>query len=86
MRSLAIMAQFAPVVFDATALGPVPSISHGDDGQLRLAAVSPSFFPCYRGPRSRRAWTECLWKSHDNPKEAKSDGANALDSRNLRGY
>jgi 2-dehydro-3-deoxyphosphooctonate aldolase (KDO 8-P synthase) len=22
---------------------------------------------------------------HDNPKEAKSDGANALDSRNLRG-
>ena len=22
---------------------------------------------------------------HDNPKEAKSDGANALDTRNLRG-
>ena len=93
MRSLAIMRKFAPVVFDATHSVQLPSASHGDgngdgDGNLDGAAVSggqPEFIPVLSRAAVAAGVDGVFMEVHDNPKEAKSDGANALDSRNLRG-
>src|SRR6201987_2886224 len=45
MRSLALMRKFAPVVFDATHSGQLPSASHGDDNSTATSGRQPAFIP-----------------------------------------
>jgi len=85
MRSLAIMRKFAPVVFDATHSVQLPSSSHGEDGQPATSGGQPEFIPVLSRAAVAAGVDGVFMEVHDNPKEAKSDGANALDSRNLRG-
>ena len=85
MRSLGIMRKFAPVVFDATHSVQLPSSSHGDDGQPATSGGQPEFIPLLSRAAVAAGVDGVFMEVHDNPKEAKSDGANALDSRNLRG-
>ena len=84
MRSLAIMRKFAPVVFDATHSVQLPSSSHGDE-DAATSGGQPEFIPVLSRAAVAAGVDGIFMEVHDNPKEAKSDGANALDSRNLRG-
>jgi 2-dehydro-3-deoxyphosphooctonate aldolase (KDO 8-P synthase) len=85
MRSLAIMRKFAPVVFDATHSVQLPSSSHGDEDAPATSGGQPEFIPVLSRAAVAAGVDGIFMEVHDNPKEAKSDGANALDSRNLRG-
>jgi len=85
MRSLAIMRKFAPVVFDATHSVQLPSASHGDEDGPATSGGQPEFIPVLSRAAVAAGVDGVFMEVHDNPKEAKSDGANALDSRNLRG-
>ncbi|MGO9863099.1 MAG: 3-deoxy-8-phosphooctulonate synthase [Terriglobales bacterium] len=86
MRSLAIMRKFAPVVFDATHSVQLPSASHGkeDDDRPTVSGGQPEFIPVLSRAAVAAGVDGVFMEVHDNPKEAKSDGANALDTRNLR--
>src|SRR5712675_1538937 len=83
MRSLAIMRKFAPVVFDATHSVQLPSAS--GDGDHAVSGGQPEFIPVLSRAAVAAGVDGVFMEVHDNPKEAKSDGANALDTRNLRG-
>jgi len=85
MRSLAIMRKIAPVVFDATHSVQLPSASHGDEDSPATSGGQPEFIPVLSRAAVAAGVDGIFMEVHDNPKEAKSDGANALDSRNLRG-
>src|SRR5689334_22810426 len=85
MRSLAIMRKFAPVVFDATHSVQLPSAAHGDDDQPPASSGQPEFIPVLARAAVAAGVDGVFMEVHDNPKEAKSDGPNALDSRKLRG-
>jgi 2-dehydro-3-deoxyphosphooctonate aldolase (KDO 8-P synthase) len=85
MRSLAIMRRFAPVVFDATHSVQLPSASHGDDDQPAVSGGQPEFIPVLARAAVAAGVDGVFLEVHDNPKEAKSDGANALESTKLRG-
>ena len=85
MRALAIMRKFAPVVFDATHSVQLPSASHGDEDGPTVSGGQPEFIPVLSRAAVAAGVDGIFVEVHDNPKEAKSDGANALDSRNLRG-
>jgi len=85
MRSLAIMRKFAPVVFDATHSVQLPSASHGDENGNATSGGQPEFIPVLSRAAVAAGVDGLFLEVHDNPKEAKSDGANALDSRKLRG-
>ena len=85
MRSLAIMRHFAPVVFDATHSVQLPSASHGDEDQAAVSGGQPEFIPVLSRAAVAAGVDGVFMEVHDNPKAAKSDGANALDTRNLRG-
>jgi 2-dehydro-3-deoxyphosphooctonate aldolase (KDO 8-P synthase) len=85
MRSLAIMRKFAPVVFDATHSVQLPSASHGDDNGNATSGGQPEFIPVLARAAVAAGVDGVFMEVHDNPKEAKSDGPNALDSRKLRG-
>ena len=85
MRSLAIMRKIAPVVFDATHSVQLPSASHGDEDNPATSGGQPEFIPVLSRAAVAAGVDGIFMEVHDNPKEAKSDGANALDSRNLRG-
>jgi 2-dehydro-3-deoxyphosphooctonate aldolase (KDO 8-P synthase) len=85
MRSLAIMRKFAPVVFDATHSVQLPSASHGGDDQPAVSGGQPEFIPVLSRAAVAAGVDGVFMEVHDNPKEAKSDGANALDTRHLRG-
>lgn len=85
MRSLAIMRKFAPVVFDATHSVQLPSASHGDEDAPATSGGQPEFIPVLSRAAVAAGVDGIFMEVHDNPKEAKSDGANALDSRQLRG-
>ncbi len=82
MRSLAIMRKFAPVVFDATHSVQLPSASDGDQA---VSGGQPEFIPLLSRAAVAAGVDGVFMEVHDNPKEAKSDGANALDSTKLRG-
>jgi 2-dehydro-3-deoxyphosphooctonate aldolase (KDO 8-P synthase) len=84
MRSLAIMGEFAPVVFDATHSVQLPS-SHGNDNGLAVSGGQPEFIPLLSRAAVAAGVDGVFMEVHDNPKEAKSDGANALESTKLRG-
>jgi 2-dehydro-3-deoxyphosphooctonate aldolase (KDO 8-P synthase) len=85
MRSLDIMRKFAPVVFDATHSVQLPSASHGDEDAPATSGGQPEFIPVLSRAAVAAGVDGIFMEVHDNPKQAKSDGANALDSRNLRG-
>jgi 2-dehydro-3-deoxyphosphooctonate aldolase (KDO 8-P synthase) len=83
MRSLAIMRKFAPVVFDATHSVQLPSASA--DGDQAVSGGQPEFIPLLSRAAVAAGVDGVFMEVHDNPKEAKSDGANALESTKLRG-
>src|SRR5438093_1817887 len=83
MRSLAIMRKFAPVVFDATHSVQLPSAS--TDGDHAVSGGQPEFIPLLARAAVAAGVDGVFMEVHDNPKEAKSDGANALESTKLRG-
>jgi 2-dehydro-3-deoxyphosphooctonate aldolase (KDO 8-P synthase) len=79
MRSLAIMREFAPVVFDATHSVQLPSASSGVSGG------QPEFIPVLSRAAVAAGVDGVFMEVHDDPAHAKSDGANALDLQKLRG-
>lgn len=78
MRSLAIMRRFAPVVFDGTHSVQTPSAANGVSGG------QPEFIPLLTRAAVAAGVDGVFLEVHDNPAEAKSDGANALDLKRLR--
>ena len=78
MRSLAIMRGLAPVVFDGTHSVQMPSAANGVSGG------QPEFIPLLARAAVAAGIDGIFLEVHDNPAEAKSDGANALDLKNLR--
>ncbi len=84
MRSLTIMRKFAPVVFDATHSVQLPS-SQADDTGPAVSGGQPEFIPVLARAAVAAGVDGVFMEVHDNPKEAKSDGANALESSKLRG-
>lgn len=84
MRSLAIMRKFAPVVFDATHSVQLPSAAGDGDGAA-TSGGQPEFIPLLARAAVAAGVDGVFLEVHDNPKEAKSDGANALESTKLRG-
>jgi len=84
MRSLAIMRKFAPVVFDATHSVQLPS-SQSDGNGPAVSGGQPEFIPVLSRAAVAAGVDGVFMEVHDNPKEAKSDGANALESTKLRG-
>jgi len=77
MRSLPIMRQFAPVVFDGTHSVQTPSAANGVSGG------QPEFIPVLARAAVAAGVDGVFLEVHDNPAEAKSDGANALDLKYL---
>ena len=75
MRSLAIMRQFAPVVFDATHSVQLPSSGAGGKA---VSGGQPEFIPLLARAAVAAGVDGVFIEVHDNPAEAKSDGANAL--------
>ena len=84
MRSLAIMRKFAPVVFDATHSVQLPSSQSSENGAA-TSGGQPEFIPLLSRAAVAAGVDGVFMEVHDNPKEAKSDGANALPSTELRG-
>ena len=78
MRSLAIMREFAPVVFDATHSVQLPSAAAGVSGG------QPQFIPVLSRAAVAAGVDGVFMEVHDDPAHAKSDGANALDLKNFR--
>jgi len=83
MRSLAIMRKFAPVVFDATHSVQLPSAQAGEQGPA-VSGGQPEFIPVLARAAVAAGVDGVFLEVHDKPKEAKSDGANALESTKLR--
>jgi 2-dehydro-3-deoxyphosphooctonate aldolase (KDO 8-P synthase) len=83
MRSLSIMRKFAPVVFDATHSVQLPS-AQADDGASAVSGGQPEFIPVLGRAAVAAGVDGVFLEVHDNPRVAKSDGANALESTKLR--
>jgi 2-dehydro-3-deoxyphosphooctonate aldolase (KDO 8-P synthase) len=66
------MRAFAPVVFDATHSVQTPSAANGVSGG------QPEFIPVLARAAVAAGIDGIFLEVHDNPAEAKSDGANAL--------
>jgi 2-dehydro-3-deoxyphosphooctonate aldolase (KDO 8-P synthase) len=81
MRSLAIMRQFAPVVFDATHSVQLPSAAEGNG--VAASGGQPEFIPLLARAAVAAGVDGVFLEVHDNPAQAKSDGANALDLKLL---
>src|SRR5580704_11432823 len=77
MRSLAIMRKLAPVVFDGTHSVQTPSAANGVSGG------QPEFIPLLARAAVAAGVDGIFLEVHDDPANAKSDGANALDLANL---
>ena len=82
MRSPAIMRKFAPVVFDATHSVQLPSAS--GDGERAVSGGQPEFIPVLARAAVAAGVDGVFLEVHDNPKAAKSDGANALETTKVR--
>jgi 2-dehydro-3-deoxyphosphooctonate aldolase (KDO 8-P synthase) len=78
MRSLAIMRKFAPVVFDGTHSVQMPSAQDGVSGG------QPEFIPVLTRAAVAAGVDGIFLEVHDDPAQAKSDGANALDLKQLK--
>lgn len=78
MRSLAVMRKYAPVVFDGTHSVQMPSAQDGVSGG------QPEFIPVLTRAAVAAGVDGIFLEVHDDPAHAKSDGANALDLKQLR--
>ncbi|ADW70486.1 3-deoxy-8-phosphooctulonate synthase [Granulicella tundricola] len=79
MRALPIMREFAPVIFDGTHAVQTPSAGNGVSGG------QPEFIPVLARAAVAAGVDGVFLEVHDNPAEAKSDGANALRLDRLKG-
>ena len=79
MRGLPVMREFAPVVFDGTHSVQTPSGAGGKSGG------QPEFIPVLARAAVAAGVDGVFLEVHDNPAEAKSDGANALHLNQLKG-
>ena len=77
MRALPTMRAFAPVVFDGTHSVQTPSAGNGVSGG------QPEFIPVLARAAVAAGIDGVFLEVHDNPAEAKSDGANALHLNKL---
>jgi 2-dehydro-3-deoxyphosphooctonate aldolase (KDO 8-P synthase) len=77
MRSLAIMRKIAPVVFDGTHSVQTPSSAGGQSGG------QPEFIPVLARAAVAAGVDGIFLEVHDDPAHAKSDGANALNLKDL---
>lgn len=84
MRSLAIMRKLAPVVFDATHSVQLPSAGSSDTGSGQQSGGQPEFIPLLSRAAVAAGVDGVFMEVHDNPAQAKSDGANALPLGKLR--
>jgi 2-dehydro-3-deoxyphosphooctonate aldolase (KDO 8-P synthase) len=82
MRSLAIMHEFAPVVFDATHSVQLPSAAGGQE--QASSGGQPEFIPVLARAAVAAGVDGVFMEVHDNPAQAKSDAANALPLAQLR--
>lgn len=82
MRSLAIMRQIAPVVFDATHSVQLPS-TEANGGAPAKSGGQPEYIPLLSRAAVAAGVDGVFMEVHDNPGQAKSDGANALDLKLL---
>jgi 2-dehydro-3-deoxyphosphooctonate aldolase (KDO 8-P synthase) len=82
MRSLPVMREFAPVVFDATHSVQLPSA--GANGEA-VSGGEPQFIPLLARAAVAAGVDGIFLEVHDNPAQAKSDGPNALELSKLRG-
>jgi 2-dehydro-3-deoxyphosphooctonate aldolase (KDO 8-P synthase) len=78
MRSLPVMRGYAPVVFDGTHSVQTPSAGNGVSGG------QPEFIPVLTRAAVAAGVDGVFLEVHDNPAEAKSDGANALHLNRLK--
>ena len=78
MRALPIMRGFAPVVFDATHSVQTPSAANGVSGG------QPEFIPVLARAAVAAGVDGIFLETHENPAQAKSDGANALPLDKLK--
>ncbi len=78
MRALPILRGFAPVVFDATHSVQTPSAANGVSGG------QPEFIPTLARAAVAAGIDGIFLEVHDNPAQAKSDGANALHLDHLK--
>lgn len=78
MRSLPTMRSFAPIVFDGTHSVQTPSAGNGVSGG------QPEFIPVLTRAAVAAGIDGIFLEVHDNPAEAKSDGANALHLNKLK--
>src|SRR5712671_4102143 len=85
MRSLAIIRKFAPVVFDATHSVQLPSSSNSDGDKPAVSGGQPEFIPVLSRAAVAAGVDGVFLEVHDNPAQAKSDGANALPLSKLKG-
>src|SRR5271169_4604030 len=85
MRSLAIMREFAPVVFDATHSVQLPSAGAANGDAPTVSGGQPEFIPLLARAAVAAGVDGVFIEVHDNPAQAKSDGANALDLKLLPG-
>jgi 2-dehydro-3-deoxyphosphooctonate aldolase (KDO 8-P synthase) len=79
MRSLPIMRKLAPVVFDGTHSVQMPSAANGVSGG------QPEFIPVLTRAAVAAGVDGLFLEVHDDPANAKSDGANALRLDQLKG-
>ena len=79
MRALPVMREYAPVVFDGTHSVQTPSAGNGVSGG------QPEFIPVLARAAVAAGIDGIFLEVHDNPAQAKSDGANALHLNKLRG-
>ncbi|MGI9104574.1 MAG: 3-deoxy-8-phosphooctulonate synthase [Terriglobales bacterium] len=93
MRSLPIMRNFAPVIFDATHSVQLPSAGANDVARPPSAGSEvtpvqsggqPEFIPILARAAVAAGVDGIFVEVHDNPAAALSDGANALDLKWLR--
>jgi 2-dehydro-3-deoxyphosphooctonate aldolase (KDO 8-P synthase) len=83
MRALAVMREYAPVVFDATHSVQLPSAA--SNGQP-VTGGQPEFIPVLARAAVAAGVDGVFVEVHDNPAKAKSDGPNALELSKLRGF
>jgi len=92
MRSLPVLRSFAPVVFDGTHSVQQPSAvsssgTNAATGEVSHIAVSggqPEFIPVLTRAAVAAGIDGLFLEVHDDPANAKSDGANALNLKNLK--
>ena len=83
MRSLPVMREFAPVVFDATHSVQLPSVGGKTNGTA-ASGGQPEFIPVLARAAVAAGVDGIFLEVHDNPRQAKSDGPNALELTKLR--